>query len=203
VPRVVIPPHSGVLSALGMVVAPPVADASRTVVHLADGLDDARLAAEFAALEAVAARQLPDGRTERFADVRFHGQSYELKVPVTDVSMASVADAFKSAYRELYGPLPQGRSPEVVTLRVRRVGRAVTARLPAVDGVPGDRRTVSLVDDAGATVSATLLTRGGLVAAGPTAGPLLLIDPTATAYVPAGWSATASENGTVVAEHNA
>jgi N-methylhydantoinase A len=203
VPRVVIPPHSGVLSALGMVVAPPVADASRTVVHLADGLDDARLAAEFAELDRVAARQLPDGRTERFADVRFNGQSYELKVPVTDVSVASVADKFKSAYGELYGPLPQGREAEVVTLRVRRVGRAVAARLPAVEPTPGDRRTVSLVDDRGATVSAGLFTRGGLRAAGPTAGPLSLIDPTATAFVPAGWSATASENGTVVVERNA
>src|SRR2546429_5882994 len=45
--RVLIPPYAGVLSALGMVVAPPVAEASKTVVQLGDELDDARLAAEY------------------------------------------------------------------------------------------------------------------------------------------------------------
>ena len=200
VPKVIIPPHSGVLSALGMVVAPPVADASRTVVHLATQLDDDRLAAEFGDLERAVTEPLPDGRTERFADVRFCGQSYELKVPVTTASLASVADAFRSAYGELYGPLPQGPDPEVVTLRVRRVGPAAAVRLPDVEPAPAERRTVSLVDDAGATISATVFSRGGLLAAGRTSGPVLMVDPTATAYVPAGWAVTASENGTVLAE---
>src|SRR5438105_218589 len=47
IPRVLVPPYSGVLSALGMIVAPPIADATKTVVHLGEQLDDARLAAEF------------------------------------------------------------------------------------------------------------------------------------------------------------
>jgi len=34
IPRVLVPPYAGVLSALGMVVAPPIVDVSRTVVHL-------------------------------------------------------------------------------------------------------------------------------------------------------------------------
>ncbi len=135
--RVIVPPYSGVLSALGMVVAPPVADVSRTVVHLAGQLDDARLAAEFAALDGWPRRPLPDGRTERFADVRFRGQSYELKVPVAAAAMAAVADAFRSAYAEQYGPLPQGRSVEVVTLRARRTGPAAAVRLPAVAPAAG------------------------------------------------------------------
>ncbi len=146
--RVVVPPYSGVLSALGMVVAPPVADVSRTVVHLAGELDDARLAAEFAALDDRAAGQLPDGATERYADVRFRGQSYELKVPVPVVSLASLSESFLAAYGQTYGPLPQGRSAEVVTLRVRRVGRGAQVRLPTVEprpdgaagGVAGGRR---------------------------------------------------------------
>jgi N-methylhydantoinase A len=198
--RVLIPPYSGVLSALGMVVAPPVADASRTVVHLAGELDDARLAAEFAVLEETAAAQLPDGRTERFADVRFQGQSYELKVPVAAVSMAAVADAFRAAYAEQYGPLPQGRSAEVVTLRVRRVGPSVDVRLPPLTPDPDEHRPVSLVDGTGATVTATMCSRAGLLAMGRTAGPVLLVDPTATAYVPGGWAAEGRADGTVVAD---
>src|SRR6185437_13246231 len=45
--RVLVPPYCGVLSALGMAIAPPVVDASKTVVHLGEQLDDARLPAEF------------------------------------------------------------------------------------------------------------------------------------------------------------
>jgi N-methylhydantoinase A len=198
--RVIIPPYCGVLSALGMVVAPPVADVSRTVVHLAETLDDDRLRTEFAALEELAGSRLAEGRTERFADVRFAGQSYELKVSVAAVSLASVAAAFRSAYAELYGSLPHGRPVEVVTLRVRRVGPAAHVTLPEVEPAPDERRSVSLVDGSGATVSATCITRAGLRAAGRVEGPLLLIDPTATAFVPAGWAAQAMANGTVVAE---
>ncbi len=198
--RVIIPPYAGVLSALGMVVAPPVADVSRTVVHLAGQLDDGRLAAEFAALEALAAEQRVKGRTERFADARFAGQSYELKVPVDVVAMASIAETFQSAYAAQYGSLPQGRSAEIVTLRVRRIGPAASVTLPTVEAAPDERRTVSLVDGSGATVIAACVTRGGLRAAGRIAGPVLLVDPTATAYVPGGWAAEAFGNGTVVAE---
>ncbi len=196
--RVIVPPYSGVLSAVGMIVAPPVVDVSRTVVHLAGQLDDDRLAAAFDALEAAA--PMPGGRTERFADVRYAGQSYELKVPVTAATMAAIAEAFGRAYAERYGPPPQGRSAEVVTLRVRRVGPAADVRLPAVEPATGESRPVSLVDGSGATVAAVACSRAGLLAAGPTAGPVLLVDPTATAFVPAGWTATARPDGTVIAE---
>ena len=203
VPRVVVPPYAGVLSALGMVVAPPVADVSRTVVHLADELDDARLAAEFGVLERTATEQVPDGRTERFADVRFRGQSYELKVPVVTVSMAALADAFRAAYADAYGPLPHGRAAEVVTVRVRRIGPAAAVTLPTIAAHPAEHKAVSLVDATGATVSATMCSRGGLLAIGSTAGPVLLVDATATAYVPGGWSAEARADGTVIAERSA
>ena len=196
--RVLVPPYCGVLSALGMVVAPPVADVARTVVHLA--LDDARLSAEFASLERSAVDPLPDGRTERFADVRFRGQSYELKVAVPTVSMAAIGDAFTAAYGEAYGPLPQGRPVEVVTLRVRRTGPAAEVKLPAVAPQPHERKPVSLVDGSGATVSATMCSRAGLLAMGRTDGPVLLVDATATAYIPGDWSAEARADGTVMAE---
>src|SRR5207237_892548 len=52
IPRVLIPPYCGLLSALGMVVAPPIADAARTVVQLGEALEDDRLAAEFGMVSA-------------------------------------------------------------------------------------------------------------------------------------------------------
>ena len=62
IPRVLVPPYCGVLSALGMVVAPAVADISRTVVHLAHEMDDNRLYAEFGSLNGLASDVLPPNR---------------------------------------------------------------------------------------------------------------------------------------------
>jgi N-methylhydantoinase A len=204
IPRVLIPPHAGVLSALGMVVARPVADASVTVIHLADRFDDAMLAGQLASLDAMPAGQMSEAETtEHFADVRFAGQSYEVKVPVTEPTIAAVTKNFHEAYAALYGSLPQNRRPEIVTLRVRRTGRGVDFALPPITPAPGESRPVPLVDPTGSTVTATAVTRAGLLAPGPSPGPLLLIDPTATAYVPAGWTATAGGDGTVVAVRTA
>src|SRR5689334_24218110 len=41
--RVLIPPYCGVLSALGMVVAPPVVDAAKTVAHVCTELTDGQI----------------------------------------------------------------------------------------------------------------------------------------------------------------
>jgi N-methylhydantoinase A len=204
IPRVIIPPYCGVLSALGMVVAPPVADVSKTVVQIVEQIDDARLAAEFAELEATIAAQLSDDefdRVERFADVRFRGQSYEVKVPVETMTLTSIEAKFREAYAALYGMLPAGRAVELVTLRVRRVGRGVDVKLPrVVAGQDEQPRDVMLVDSAGASVNAKAFTRAGLMTTSTAEGPLLLIDPTATAYVPPGWRAMARQDGTVVCD---
>jgi hypothetical protein len=114
-----------------------------------------------------------------------------------------VTKNFHEAYAALYGSLPQNRRPEIVTLRVRRTGRGVDFALPPITPAPGESRPVPLVDPTGSTVTATAVTRAGLLAPGPSPGPLLLIDPTATAYVPAGWTATAGGDGTVVAVRTA
>jgi N-methylhydantoinase A len=201
IPRVLIPPYCGVLSAFGMVVARPVADVSRTVIHLADGFDDAALTGQLTSLDAAASQQMPDAELiDFFADVRFRGQSYEVKVPITERSMAAVTASFHSAYVALYGSLPQGRPVEVVTLRVRRTGRGADLKLPAIDPARGESRPVPLVDWTGKTLTGQAVTRGGLIDLGPTPGPLLLIDATATAYVPVGWTVTAKADGTAVAE---
>jgi N-methylhydantoinase A len=251
IPSVLVPPYCGVLSALGMVVAPPVADASRTVVHLGDALDDARLAAEFGALSGQTMDVIPYDQTasvEAWADVRFNGQSHELTVRVERPASSHVADQFATAYRARYGQVPENRPVEIVTLRVRRFGRVPELKLPKItpDGgatesrasyplSPRERvgvraegeappisphpsplpegageklvpvkRSISqqgrLIDSTGCESAARAVTRPTLLAAGPTSGPLLLIDPEATTFVPTGWTAAASENGSVFIE---
>jgi N-methylhydantoinase A len=206
IPRVLVPPYCGVLSALGMVVAPPVADASHTVVHLGEALDDARLAAEFGDLSGQTMDVIPYDKTasvEAWADVRFKGQSHELTVRVERPASNHINDQFTAAYRARYGRVPENRPIEIVTLRVRRFGRIPELKLPALlrEG-EGEEKTplTRVVDPSGREVSAHAFTRASLLALEQTPGPLLLIDSEATTFVPAGWTSSASRDGSVLLE---
>ncbi len=135
--RVLVPPYCGVLSALGMIVAPPTVDAARTIVHLAGSINDAEIEAEFSHLAMESAARLPQEQTrkiEYFADVRFRGQSHEVKVPVAGMTQADISRRFYTAYKTLYGRPPAGRAMEIVTLRVRRIGRAADVASAARPG---------------------------------------------------------------------
>jgi N-methylhydantoinase A len=202
--RILIPPYAGVLSALGMVVAPPLVDVGRTIVHLSTQITDADIEAEFMKLSQEAAQQLPPEQTavtEYFADVRFRGQSHELKVPVVGMTLADISRRFYAAYRQRYGRPPAGRAIEIVTLRVRRVGSAPQVELPRVEAkLPPHAvvRETRLTDPNGQTVRAAVLTRPYLAWAGKQAGPMLLVDAEATTFVPTGWLAQAQDNGSVL-----
>jgi N-methylhydantoinase A len=186
---VVVPPYCGVLSALGMVAAPPVADASKTVLHLGDGVDDHRLYAEFGHLNMLASERVPQEQlaaVEAYADLRFKGQSYELTVRARGADRAALESAFLAAYAERYGAVPDGRAIEVVTLRIKRVGRVAEVELPDLP-TGGD---VPAASDG-------VVSRSSLRAAGGQAGPFLLIDDEASTYVPQGWQADCDRRGIV------
>ncbi|HEX8913059.1 MAG TPA: hydantoinase/oxoprolinase family protein [Humisphaera sp.] len=187
VPRVIVPPYCGVLSALGMASAPPVADASKTVLHLGDGLDDHRLYAEFGHLNMLASEKVPAEQlaaVEAYADLRFAGQSYELTVRAMGADRERIEQAFLEAYAERYGTVPEGRPIEIVTLRLRRIGRVAAVELPEITPEAGGADGV--------------VTRRELLRRGPTAGPFLLVDDEATTYVPIDWTAACDARGIVV-----
>jgi N-methylhydantoinase A/oxoprolinase/acetone carboxylase beta subunit len=201
IPRVLIPPYCGVLSALGMVVTPPVVDVSKTVVHLGEQLDDARLVAEFGGLSGQTLDVIPYDQSplvEAHADVRFRGQSHELKVRVDRPTRDHISQRFLEDYARAYGHAPTGRAIEIVTLRVRRTARIPELTLPKLQAQVAPPFTTEVVDADGQRRRVPVFSRAALLAPGPTAGPLLLIDSEATAYVTAGWQARANETGSVV-----
>jgi len=203
IPRVVVPPYAGVLSALGMVVAPPIVDVSRTVVHLGATVSDHDLEAQFARLTAQAAELVADHdtvATEYFADVRFRGQSHELKVALNEFTIADISRRFYAAYREIYGRPPKGRAIEVVTLRVRRTGRAAEVALPTLQAttLSGNvARETAAFNERGQPVRAAVLQRSELMQMSVTPGPIVLTDPEATTFVPQHWTARCDERGIV------
>ncbi|HQF72244.1 MAG TPA: hydantoinase/oxoprolinase family protein, partial [Promineifilum sp.] len=136
IPRVLVPLTPGVLSALGMLVAAPARDTSRTVMARLDGLTAGDIAAVFAPLMAQARREMADEGHDPAAlalrgalDLRYAGQSHELTVAAPlDADGAAMAAAFHAAHTARYGYARPEAAVELVTARLT----ATAAHTPPV-----------------------------------------------------------------------
>jgi N-methylhydantoinase A len=137
-PAVLVPPAPGVLSALGLLLAPPRAEASRTVLaRIAPGEEPVPggvAAAAWDELEqdaraALRAQGIAEPQTHRVADCRYAGQSHELRVAAQPG--ADLAAALHAAHTQAYGYAMPDEPIEVVTLRVIAEGRPALAAPPA------------------------------------------------------------------------
>jgi N-methylhydantoinase A len=205
IPRVLIPPHCGVLSALGMTVAPPVADASKTVLHLNIHHDDSHLPAEFGYLSGLTADAIPPhltSKVEPLADVRLTGQSHELTVPLQSPTLENIDQNFRAAYQQRYGTTPPNRPIQITTLRIRRTGIRPPLTLPPLNPDGAFRTTTPVTLQDGTTQNIPALNRPALLQQ-PTTNqqpttPFLLIDPDATTFIPPNWTATIDPTGSVL-----
>jgi N-methylhydantoinase A/oxoprolinase/acetone carboxylase beta subunit len=140
---VLIPEHSGVLSALGMLLADVVKDYSASVLKPTTQTTEAVLNQ---ALEPLLTRARADLTAEGFRpediqlkpslDMRYKGQAYEIAIPFTP----DFPDAFHSAHAKLYGYANPARATEIVQLRVKAIGRtekpALTSSETPIEAVP-------------------------------------------------------------------
>jgi N-methylhydantoinase A/oxoprolinase/acetone carboxylase beta subunit len=195
---VIVPPHPGVLSALGVVAAP---ERVEVVASLSSSTPDRRqLLASYAELERVAERALAGGAIRRYADCRFAGQGYEITVPLTHGDPDGLHADFRAAHRARFGHDGAGGAMEVVSVRVV-VERAVAQPLPARrSGVgrptPGRRR----IRIRGTPVDAQVWPLGELPARLRITGPAIMAGPDATALIEPGWRGTVDASGAVVLE---
>lgn len=68
-----------------------------------------------------------DRRLKRTADLRYHGQNYELAIdvpdgPITPATITALAEGFAAAHKRLYGFVAEGEAVQLVTYRVEAVG---------------------------------------------------------------------------------
>ena len=197
--RVVVPPHPGVLSALGLAAAPERVQVLGPCHRQLAELDAGLCAQAFGPLEAEAKSALPGGALTRFADCRFAGQGYEVTVSMP-ADIGTLGDAFRSAHRARYGHAAADQPIEVVNLRVV-VERAALPPVLSRHGVgkptPG-RREVTLRD--GRTVSAVVWPLGELPEGLPIEGPAVLAGADATGLVEPGWRGVVHASGAVTLE---
>jgi N-methylhydantoinase A len=197
-PAVVFPAHAGVLSALGALAGAPRREASRTV--LLDAADGAALGRAFAALErevrrAFPARERRRVRLERWAEVRYRGQSHELSIPAG----AGIADAFHAEHERRYGFADPGRAVEVVTLEVRGALPAPALPRPAARRGPRPRPLRrSPVRHQGRVLDVPHWRHEDLRAGDVVNGPALVLQPGATLWVAPGWRGRVGAEGHLV-----
>lgn len=199
---VFVPPHPGLLSAVGMALAPPVFTASRAVMlRLPPGaplqgapLEDALQALTAQARAALDAEGVPDDarRVTRAVDLRFAGQSFELSV---DADGPDPIAAFRQRHRDLYGTDHPDRPVEVVAARVRAEGPP-GASPPPFDApdAPTPARLVEVYGPEGPQIWACL-PRAVLAAGERRPGPLLLTEYSSTVLVPPGWAVEVHAQG--------
>lgn len=197
--RVIVAPHPGVLSALGLAAAAERVELMASLHEPVATLDRARLAAAFAELEARVARALPDAAAHLLADCRCAGQGYEVTVPLDAAEPEALEPAFRAAHRARYGH--DGTEPvEVVTIRVvaeRRSRRPELGHRVGVGRPTPGRRSITV---SGEVVKAQVWPLGELPANLRINGPAILAGPDATALIETGWRGTVHGSGAVVLE---
>lgn len=223
IPRVLLPPGPGVLSALGMVLADVVKDYSRTVMLPARALEPGSLPRLFAPLLERARADLgAEGLVEESIelrpalDMRYTGQSFELTVDAACEAedVEGLVRAFHEAHRRRFAYASEGEAVEIVNLRVQAVGHTAKPRLaPREPGSPDPRaahagyRPVYFAaggsSRAARPMFAALYERERLAPGNIVVGPAIIWQLDTTTVIPPGWAATVDAWGNLVAEPEA
>jgi N-methylhydantoinase A/oxoprolinase/acetone carboxylase beta subunit len=171
--RVLVPPHAGVLSALGLAVAPERRVAMASVMRRVDQLRDGeltRLAGDMASRNGTAPH------LSWIARARYCGQGHELEVPFEPAdSPAALGARFAEMHRGRYG-FAMDAPVEIVSARCARSGETFSISLAR--GGPSRWKDDDTRDDGG-ELEAVLN------------GPRVVALPDSTLLVAPGWTATA------------
>jgi N-methylhydantoinase A len=129
VPEVLVPRAAGVLSAFGLLVADLTHESSVSRVRPFEEIDVGVLAETFRELESEGSERIPAATPtehDRYLDLRYAGQSFELRVPVpgelTAEGLEAVASRFHERHAQRYGHATPDEPLELVTVRVRSRG---------------------------------------------------------------------------------
>jgi len=190
--RALVPPDPGLLSAYGMLAAPPTREVSRTLLLSSVVPDiDARLDEAFHGLRAQAVAEMVEEGNDAdslevnlWVDARYEGQSFELRVP-----RENWVAAFHRSHAERYGYARERTPVEAVTLRAVAEGPALPLHHQALP--PGREPPPSTVGTAfsqGREMEVLKVWRRDLLAGHTLRGPSLVMEYSSTTWLPPGWN---------------
>jgi N-methylhydantoinase A len=212
--RVLVPPHPGVTSALGLLAADVTHDFVRTRLTPLEDLDPQTVTMWFAPLEDRALEALRQEGVAlhaqvllRSVELRYRGQAYELDVPLAsgrDLGAADLIEAatrFHDLHEQLRGISLRDEPLELVSLRVRAVGRRpkppLASRRATTSG-SGEPKGERQVLHGGRHERAVVYARATLAPGAGVDGPAVIESVDSTVYVPSGWMSRTDDHGNLV-----
>ncbi|MDF1776031.1 MAG: hydantoinase/oxoprolinase family protein [Rhizobiaceae bacterium] len=217
IPEVIIPPYPGITSAMGLLTTDLKYDEVRTQFQNSDSVDLSRLNADFLEMEKKLAAHYRSDKIaksnvsfRRFADLRYVGQGYELKVAVpagklTSKSIQNTWRAFHKAHKREYGHAFAESTIEIVNIRVSGLGKIPKLNRfekPGGTSVKKALRTtrqcIFRVGGKPTEFQTGFYQRDMLPAGGKLKGPAVVLQTDSTTIVPPGATAKVDDSGSVI-----
>jgi N-methylhydantoinase A/oxoprolinase/acetone carboxylase beta subunit len=213
IPEVLIPPNPGVTSAAGLLTSNLRYDVSQSFLQPISRIDRAQLERGFHEQEAQLREQLradgcaeADISVEWAADLRYHGQSYELKVAlpakeVTEAGIAALSDAFHRDHEQEFGHRFPEYEIELVNARLTGIGALPHLRHTEVSGgslADAHVRDVEVgfaLDGGNERLTTPVYDRDSFPVEDEVAGPAIFVQLDSTTLVPPGAKARRDDVG--------
>jgi N-methylhydantoinase A len=212
IPKVVIPRTAPAFSALGLLESDYLVDRVRATLVTTNEADAEKLEGIFAELEAMAdaelqAADLPSKRFahQRFAQVRYPGQTWDIDVPVAKrmdaKELEKLTERFHVMHETLHTYARRAEMPMIAALRVRSSGQLQPPALPRTPGTSKPAKARETRDAYfGGRFRPTKVHEGPALRAGQSVkGPAIIEEPFTTIVIPPGWTAKLDRRGNYVA----
>jgi N-methylhydantoinase A len=206
--RILIPPHPGITSAYGLIVADLRIDLMRTVLVSDQETDKSRIIDSLRKLEENARELLAnqgaspkDINISWSVDMRYVGQSHELTIEVPNREKALLSETrarFEEDHRRSFGYILKDREIEWVTTRVVARAQQPRSGLATQQSEPSgepNRQTTLLLPD-GQQVSADVYRRKDLPSKS-LSGPVIIEQVDTTTYVSPDWMVEPHKTGSL------
>lgn len=192
IPRLFIPGNPGILSAVGMVMADVIKDYSLTVMRNQHNTTVDNLEQLFAPLETQGRADLAaegfadkDIVIERFLDMRYQGQSFEIIVPFG----GDWIEEFSLLHKQNYGYRNDDKTVEIVNIRLRTKGMPIKPEVPEAGRLVSEMDPEALIGSTETVfdskkMETSILDRDKLRPGNRVAGPAIIIEYSSTLVIP-------------------
>ena len=202
---VLIHPHAGILSAVGLGLADLAAIREQTVEQPLTARRQRPLAATLRRLAAAAAAELraqgvKPARIATALRVHVRAPGSDTALPVPFAAPEKMAASFRRAHRRRFGFVPSRSEPLVAaTAEAEATGKAAVLRTPRPrGGAAAAAARVIKVSSGGRWRRAAAVERAGLAAGERVTGPALILEDHGTNWIAPGWQAAVDAAGTLV-----
>ncbi|MBU0986528.1 MAG: hydantoinase/oxoprolinase family protein [Proteobacteria bacterium] len=209
IPRVLIPKNPGILSAMGMLMADIVKDYSQTVMLHAGDIGTTVLEEYFHVLQIRGTGDLTQEGInsahmvmERFLDMRYAGQSYEIITPFA----LDFIETFHALHQKTYG-YRNDKPVEIVNVRLRARGIPQKPVFEKMDDAGRKPPDAAFLDERkvvfdGKRINTSVFKREALGCGNRITGPAVIVEYSSTAILPPQTAALVDEFGNIIIEIN-